>query len=150
MAEEKHCLVDCDMGGCSVLDVDNFDNCPTCEHNRVYKEKKHIFQLDENGALRLAFVGTISEFEAQLKKDYDALVEKVEGGIAKYKEELAKLPKPDLEHITAENAENVRKYIHYATMAVKDEAALATLKCPSIADGAYFVVENIGKTVEIK
>lgn len=114
------------------------------------EEKKHIFQLDENGALRLAFVGTIAEFEEQLKKDYESLVEKVKVGIARYKEELAKLSKPDFEHITAENAEDVRKYIHYATMLVKDEAALAKLECPKLSDSAYFVVDNIGKTVEIK
>lgn len=113
------------------------------------EEKKHIFQMDENGQIRLAFVGTISELEAQIKKDFDDVVSKTKAGIKRYEEELSKLPKPDLDNITAENAEACRRYVHYATMKVKDTAWLESAKCPTLEDGVYFVIDNIGKVVSM-
>ena len=110
---------------------------------------KHFAQVDENGAVRIAFVGTEEELQAQIDKDYAEAVGKIKEAINKYKEELSKVQKVDFEHLTLENVEEAAKFVHYTKMLLKTEKELGEFKKPAVADGTYFVLDFIGKPLQM-
>ena len=88
-------------------------------------EKKVFGQLDENGVVRVAFVGNEEELQAQIDKDYADVVAKIEDAIGKYKAELDNL-KVDFANLTAENIEDAAKFVHYKKMLLKTTKELLT------------------------
>ena len=112
-------------------------------------EKKVFAQMDENGVIRVAFVGTEEELQAQMDKDFAELVAKVQEAIGKYEVELEKVKGVDLAHLTADNIEDAAKYIHYTKMLFKTKKELADFKKPTVQDGTYFVLPFIGKLPEL-
>lgn len=108
-------------------------------------EKQVFGQMDENGVIRVAFVGTQEELQAQIDKDYADLVAKIQEAIGKYEAELEKVKGVDLAHLTADNIEDAAKYVHYTKMLLKTKKELSDFKKPSIADGTYFILDYIGK-----
>lgn len=112
-------------------------------------EKKVFGQMDETGAIHVAFVGTEEELQAQIDKDYADEVAKIQETIGKYEAELEKVKGTDLAHSTEENIENAAKYVHYTKMLFGIKHQLAEFKKPTIADGTYFVLPFIGKLPEL-
>jgi len=113
-------------------------------------EKLVFGQMDENGGIRVAFVGTKEDLQAQIDKDYAELVAKVQEAIGKYEAELEKVKGVDLAHLTAENIEEAAKYVHYTKMLLKTKKELADFKKPTIEDGTYFVLDYIGKLPQLE
>lgn len=111
---------------------------------------KHFAQVDENGAVHIAFVGTEADLQAQIDKDYEATVGKIKEDIAKYKEELAKCEKVDFDKLTVDNIEEAAKIVHYTKMLLKTEKYLSEFKKPSVNDGTYFVLDFIGKPLKME
>lgn len=110
---------------------------------------KHFAQVDENGAVRIAFVGTEEELQAQIDKDYAEAVKKINENLAKYKEELSKIGKVDFVELNLKNIDEAAKLVHYTRMLLKTENDLKEFKKPSIADGTYFVLDYIGKPLQM-
>lgn len=106
-------------------------------------------QMDEGGAIRVAFTGTEEQLEAQIGKDYEKTVAKIKEDIGKYEAELEKVKGVDLAHLTDKNIEDAAKYVHYTKMLLKTKAFLEGFKKPTIADGTYFVLSYIGKLPEM-
>ena len=113
-------------------------------------KKYHFAQIAEGGALHIVFVGTLDELKVQIKKDFEEMVSKAEEAIAKCKAELLKLKTPDLANITEENAEDAKKWIFYTAQLLKLEREVKDIKCPTINDGTYFILEHIGKCAEVE
>lgn len=113
-------------------------------------KKYHFAQIAEGGALHIVFVGTLDELKLQIKKDFEEMVSKAEEAIAKCKAELLKLKTPDLANITEENAEDAKKWIFYTAQLLKLEREVKDIKCPTINDGTYFILEHIGKCAEVE
>lgn len=113
-------------------------------------EKKVFGQMDENGAIRVAFVGTLAELEAQITKEYDGVVAKIKDAIGKYEAELEKLTNVDFAHLTPENIEDAAKFVHYSKMILKTKKELENFKKPTVADGTYFVLNYIGKLPQLE
>ena len=111
--------------------------------------KKVFGQLNENGVIRVAFVGTEEELQAQIDKDYADVVAKIQDAIGKYEAEIEKVKGVDFKHLTEENAEDAAKFVHYSKMLLKTKRELAAFKKPSIVDGTYFVLPYIGKLPEL-
>lgn len=111
--------------------------------------KKVFGQMDENGLIRVAFVGSDEELQAQIDKDYAEVVAKIEQAIKKYEEELAKL-KVDLTKLTAENIEDAAKLVHYTKMLLKTKKELGEFKKPTIQDGTYFLLDYVGKAPQLE
>lgn len=113
-------------------------------------EKQVFGQLDNNGTLRVAFVGTKEELQGQIDKDYNELVAKVQEAITQYEAELEKVKGVDLANLTEENIEDAAKYVHYTKMLLKTKKELAAFKKPTIEDGTYFILDFIGKLPELE
>lgn len=113
-------------------------------------KKYHFAQIAEGGAIHIVFVGTVEELKAQIKKDFEEMVSKAEEAIAKCKAELAKIKTPDLANITEENAEDAKKWIFYTAQLLKLEREVKEIKCPTINDGTYFILEHLGKCAEVE
>lgn len=111
---------------------------------------KHFAQVDSNGAVHVAFVGTEADLQAQIDKDYAEAVAKANDAIKKYEEELAKVEKVDFEHLNLDNIEEAAKYVHYTKMLLKTKKELAEFKKPDVKDGTYFVLDFIGKPLEME
>lgn len=110
------------------------------------EKKVNIYgQADENGIIRLAFVGTEEELQAQIDKDYAETVAKIKEAFAKYEEEFNKVKDVDLNHLNAENIEDAAKYVWNKKMMLKTMHDLEIFKKPSVKDGTYFLLEHIGK-----
>ncbi len=107
-------------------------------------------QMDEQGVIHVAFVGTEAELEAQIGKDYEKTVAKVKEDIGKYEAEIEKVKGVDLVHLTDSNIEDAAKYIHYTKMLLKTKKFLNEFKKPTIADGTYFVLNHIGKLPQME
>ena len=71
--------------------------------------KNHYFQVDENGVLHLAFVGTEEELQGQIDKEYAEHIAKTKETLEKTKKELEAL-KVDLNNITLENLGQERQF----------------------------------------
>ena len=113
--------------------------------------KKEVFgQLEDNGCVRVAFVGTLAELEAQITKEYDAVVVKIKDAIKKYEEELSKLKNVDFSNLTEQNVEEAAKFVHFTKMLLKTKKELANFKKPAVADGTYFVLNCIGKLPQLE
>ena len=113
--------------------------------------EKNVFgQMDGNGVIRVAFVGTEEELQAQIDKDYAELVAKAKEAIAKYEEELKKVEGVDLKNLTEKNIEDAAKFIHYTKMLLKTKKELAEFKKPTVQDGTYFVLDYIGKAPQLE
>lgn len=112
--------------------------------------KKVFGQMDENGLIRVAFVGSDEELQAQIDKDYAEVVAKIEQAIKKYEEELAKLKGVDLTNLTAENIEDAAKLVHYTKMLLKTKKELGEFKKPTIQDGTYFLLDYVGKAPQLE
>lgn len=111
---------------------------------------KQVFgQMDENGAIRVAFVGTEEELQAQIDKDYAEVVEKAQEAIGRYEAELEKVKGVDLAHLSEDNVEDAAKYVHYTKMLLKTKRELCEFKKPSVKDGTYFILSYIGKLPEL-
>lgn len=112
--------------------------------------KKIFGQADENGTIRIAFVGTEEELQAQIDKDYAEAVKRAEEALAKYKEEAEKAKGVDFSNLTPENVEEACKYAWNKKMAFKTEHDLKEFKKPTVKDGTYFILEYIGKLPEME
>lgn len=112
--------------------------------------KKHFFQADENGALRIAFVGTEEELQAQIDKDYGEVIAKAKEGLEKCKKELEALKDVDLSNITPDNIAQAKKKIFYIGQIIQTEQQLKNFKKPTVNDGTYFIIEKIGKDLKLE
>lgn len=113
--------------------------------------KKKVFgQIDANGVLHIAFVGTEKELKEQIEKDYNEVCSKIKAAIKQYESELEKVKGVDLLHLTSENIENAAKYVHYTKMLLKTKKELGEFKKPSVEDGTYFVIDYIGKAPQLE
>ena len=111
--------------------------------------KNHYFQVDENGVLHLAFVGTEEELQAQIDKEYAEHIAKTKETLEKTKKELEAL-KVDLNNITLENLGQVRQFVLLKGQVLHLEKTLNTFKKPSVQDGTYFVINKIGKDLKLE
>lgn len=113
-------------------------------------EKKVFGQMDETGTIRVAFVGTEEELQAQIDKDYADVVAKIQDAIGKYEMELEKVKGVDLAHLSEENIENAAKYVHFTKMLLKTKREWGEFKKPTIQEGTYFVLPYIGKMPQLE
>lgn len=112
---------------------------------------KTIFgQADENGNIRVAFVGTEEELQAQIDKDYAEAVKRAEEALNKYKEEFKKVESVDLHNLTQENIEDACKHVWNKKMILKTKHDLKEFKKPTVKDGTYFILQYIGKPLELE
>lgn len=112
--------------------------------------EKIFGQADENGMIRVAFVGTEEELQAQIDKDYAEAVKRANEALNKYKEEFEKVKDADLLHLTEENIEDAAKHVWNKKMILKTERDLAAFKKPSVQDGTYFILQYIGKPIQLE
>lgn len=109
-------------------------------------KKVNIYgQADENGVIRVAFVGTEEELQAQIDKDYEDTVAKIKETYAKYEEDFNKVKDVDLNHLNAENIEDAAKYVWNKKMMLKTMHDLENFKKPTVQDGTYFLLDYVGK-----
>lgn len=108
-------------------------------------KRYHFAQLNADGTLRIAFVGTKKELSAQIKKDFDAMLEQGKKALEQCQSELAKLPKPDLDSLSEESSENAKKWIFYKAQSLKIRREIKEAKCPTLEDGTYFILDYFGK-----
>lgn len=112
--------------------------------------EKIFGQADENGMIRVAFVGTEEELQAQIDKDYADAVKRANETLEKYKAEFEKVKDVDLLHLTEENIEDAAKHVWNKKMILKTEHDLAAFKKPTVQDGTYFILQYIGKPIELE
>lgn len=112
--------------------------------------EKIFGQADENGMIRVAFVGTEEELQAQIDKDYADAVKRANEALDKYKEEFEKVKDVDLTNLTEENIEDAAKHVWNKKMILKTERDLAAFKKPSVQDGTYFILQYIGKPIQLE